>query len=799
MKSKIFTYSLIAAFCAAVPLLQAAPAKDAAAVKAQAEKAKKAAEAKKKAEEEKRKAAEAKKKAEEEKRKAIAAAKARLKEFQDYVSKMDKQRVHFDTRIENVLKFAERPEMKADIAIRYAAYVQALKYTENPPWTRIGIYNYDTIHKVMPEVSKMILDDPEFSIYQKIYGAVTRLVQYYCDCENWKEAEKWARFAIDAKDISDNTKADAWLLLAKVYRYQFRYEDAMKAAQEAFKFNKQKAAVYAADLAYEFGKPADAAKLWKEFGNEYEELAYFASKARSAYIPRALAFVKDTANKDGHRYTIISKYFLGDKSETSREARKAAAGLAAKVKIGGFWGNQIIKKPFQLGDYQLAAELCEFLAGAPVMTDYNSQCIYLISLGAIGRKAEAAKLAGEYAKNEKLSPVQKTRFLAYEALLNGKDPEGIIKAAKLSRKDESTVYLSLARQTLSVWHMPELAEKYSAKYETYFAKPVERRIEVKYFDSPVKNISDWRKIYPQLQKQYCDIPYKGSMDFLETDVSTGDRGVVKAEDGAKLEGMMELTTVCDRDGVHIFLRTDDSQARAIEQGFARGIGTEMYFAPGVNQPYVCMGSSPTGGVTFMFQTTYTNKNAKRPDRTNDPKTGFRSEVAFSDTDYVLHMFFAWDLYYNKLPAPGTDWRFDCLAWSKAGGFSWGGSQGIHSASAWGNLRFNLTDKQLNEIRKGILFRTFRSYKNVTYEPGVTENIFRVWEDNIIGDPDFFAKKLAPLEKELDGYAKMIKVDMTDAEVAEVYTKALPRMKGLTHEVDELRRKYLSERITATGK
>ena len=814
MKHNILTYSLLAAFCAAAPLQAAPAAKDAAAVKAEAEAKKKAeAEAKKKAEAEKKAAeakkkaeaeaarkaaAEARKKAEEAKKKAAAEAKARMKEFQDYVGMMNKKKVHYDTRIENVLKFAERPDMKTDNAIRYAAYVQALKYTENPPWTQIGIYNYDTIHKVMPVVSKMILDDPAFTNSQKFYGAITRLIQYYCDCENWTEAEAWARWGMEL-DMHVNDKANACLQLAKVFRYQFRYEDAMNAAREAMKYYKVHAAPFASDLAYEFGKPEDAIPFWKDYANEYDELSYFAGKEWNKYKDRAMAYITDEKNRANLRYNIVAKYFLTGKSEIAQKAREATAGLPALVKVGGYHGGRPLKTAFQLGDYPMTVTLCEYFAGTPLMMDYDMQCVYVIALGGVGRKADAAKAAAEYAKNEKLNPVQKTRLLAYEALLTGKDPEAVISAAKLPRKDEATIYLSLARQTLSVWNMTPLAEKYTAKYESYFAKPVERRINVVYSEKPIRNISEWRKIYPKLEKQYCDIPYKGSMDFLETDVSTGDRGVVKAEDGAILEDMMEITTVCDRDGVHIFLRTNDSQARAIEQGFARGIGTEMYFAPGVNQPYVCMGSNPTAGVTFMFQTTYNNKNATRPDMQKNPTTGFRSEVEFSDTDYVLHLFFGWDLYYNKLPAPGTDWRFDCLAWSKAGGFSWGGSQGIHSASAWGYLRFNLTDKQLNEIRKGIIFRTYRSYMNIRQEPGVSENLFRIWEDSVIGDPDFYQKMLAPLEAELAAYAKMVKYDMTDAEVAEVYTKALPRWKGLTHEVDELRRKYLSERITNFGK
>lgn len=787
MKHNMITYLLLALFCAAVPLY-AAPA-DAKAKAAAAAKAKAEAAAKKKADAEARK-------------KAQAEAKARMTEYRTFVNDMYKKKVHYDKQIENVLKLLEdRPDLKADKAVRLAAYRDALRFTENPTWTRIAYYSYDTIHKVMPVVSKLVLEDKEFSNGEKFHTAIVRLVQYYCDEQKWDEAEKWARKGFEMEGLNDQDKASACILRAKIARYQFRYDDAMKAAREAAKYNKRAAAVYAANLAIEFEKPGDAAPFWKDFGNEQEELLFYADKNRDAYVARALAFIKNEQNSKGGRFNVLNQYFLSDMSPESREARKIGANFAADLNVRAQWTlNKLFCRPFQLGDYQLTADVCKYLGSAPrVSSDHNFRCIYVISLGAIGKKAEAAKLAAEYAKTGTITPEQKTLLLAYEAILTGKDPESVIKAAKLPRREESNIYRSLARQCLGAWNMTSAAEKYTAKYETYFAKPVERRIEVKYFDTPVKDISTWRKVYPQLEKQYCDIPYKGSMDFLETDVATGDRGVVKADEGAVLEDMMELTTLCDRYGLHIFLRTSDSNALAIEQGFARGIGTEMYFAPGVNQPYVCMGSSPDKGVTFMFQTTYNNKHAKRPDLRENPVSGFRSAVEFTDKDYVLHMFFAWDLYYNKLPGPGTDWRFDCLAWSKAGGFSWGGSQGIHSASAWGNLRFNLTEKQLNEIRKGIILRSYRSFKTVRKAPGVNENLFRMWEDSIIGDPAFYNKMLAPLEAELDRCVKMVKQDMTDAEVEEVYEKGVMRWKGLTHEVDELRRRYLSGRITTLGK
>ena len=82
------------------------------------------------------------------------------------------------------------------------------------------------------------------------------------------------------------------------------------------------------------------------------------------------------------------------------------------------------------------------------------------------------------------------------------------------------------------------------------------------------------------------------------------------------------------------------------------------------------------------------------------------------------------------------------------------------------------------------------------DPSTRANIFLCWSDSGVGDPEFYAKILKPLEAELDAYAAKVKPDMTDADVAEIYTKAYPRWKGIVHEIDELRRKYLTEQLTA---
>lgn len=773
MKHSIFTHSLFALCILATGYcgtLSAQAKKAPAAVKKADAKAE--AEAKKKAAE-----AEAKKKAAE-----------RRKTINDLVKDMEKRKVRYEQRIDELKKLLAKDEFKAFADSRLQINRQIITFCFPPAWTRISLFDYHNADKELIPAAEAIINDKEISKLDKRY-AFEKYVEYLAGKDRHKEAEALAKRSIEFYAGIPDGLVYAYGNLAKAYRYQDRYEDAMKAAQDLKKINPGAGVHLIASVANAFGKRDVIKQAWLELGDTHKMLEYYAKNTHlvDAEIRKiAFDYAMDEKVKPGSRFYIACVFFMG-KDEQSRKVRAALKG-SPSVKSYNYWNNPI-NQNYALADYPMVVELCEFFAGSRLMNTPKFQRFHVISLGACGREAEGAKVAAEYAKNDKLSATDMMRLKFYEAILSGKSTDNLMKDTKLTRKEQSQIYLSAARHCL-VWKKIELAKKYSKLYESFYAKKQERAIGVKYFETPVKDITAWRKVYPQLEKQYCDIPYKGSMDFLETDVSTGDRGNIKADDKAEMKKFLELTTLCDRYGLHIFLRAEDPNARKIEQGFARGYGCEMYFAPGRNQPYACMGSSAASGVTFIFDTTYNNKNHTRF-AINDPKN-FRSEVEFTDNDYVLHLFFSWDLYYNKLPAKGSEYRFESLAWGPAGGFSWGGSQGIHAAGSWGSLRFDLTDKQLNEIRKEIIFKTYKSFRNVPRDPRIRENLFQCWADPGIGDPKFYKEYVLPLEQELNQYIKKIKVDMTDADVADVYINALPKMKGLAHEVDQLRRKYLTE-------
>ena len=816
MKHSLLTYTLLAALCVAVPAgaqEKAAPAPAAAADKAKADKAaaeaakRKAADearAKERAEKE-RKWQEARKKREAEalaKKKAWEEFLEKRTEIRDFVNGLEKKKIQRTDRANHIRALLKDPRY-ADPRLQVIIYENIITYAEVPSWMTPGRYSYEAADKcIAVTVDEILKLDQSVLANSKKTFAIRAMVQHFCVAEKLKEAADFAKKCLELPDLDNVAKAKILTYLAEVYRYEDRYEDALKLIREAIKLDPVTGAQAGAQIALHFRKPDDALTIWDEANNLYEKLIWCSSRdsLQKRLKNDAIKFVLDEKNQPIQRVWVAKEYlayFYGTEEEA--KARKSLKGIPAELKLGGWRYQNCLSHPFQMRDYKLVVEWADVYEGSPLLTTSAANGrIHVISLGALGKNDEAVKKIAEYQKNPKLTPKDTTLFKVYEAILSGKPIEGIIKDAKLPRKDEASLYQSAARTCLTAWNRSDLAEKYSAAYEKYFMEKPVRSMNVPYFDKPVVGVADWRLIYDKLEKQYCDIPFKGAMDFLETDVATGDRSYIKIDKNAQAVKTMELTALCDAYGLHVFLRAEAENARSIEAGFARGIGTDMYFAPGRNQPYICMGSRPATGISYVFNTTYNNKNHRRI-TDKDPRFSLKSEVEFTDNDYVLHLFFSWDQFYNKLPANGSEWRYECLAWTPSGGFSWGGSQDIHSSGAWGSLKFTLTPKQLNEIRKKILFRTFRNWKPVSRSPHTKISIFQLWNDEVVGDPAFYQACLADLEKELDAYAARVTEDMSDADVADVYVNALPRWKGIEFEVEQLRREYLTNRLLQTGK
>lgn len=725
-----------------------------------------------------------------------------------------KQKGKHEEKIVELKKMLADPQY-SEKRFQHMLLEQIVRICRTFGWQDVPKYDFTLPDRELEPAALAILNSKDFTYPQKRH-ALSALAGYYCDKKDFAKAEKLVRDFLAQKDMSKEEQIYTLMALANVFKLQDRYDDAVKVFRDVEKLDPVKGRTARADIAKTFGKEDDFAKVMVEIADPYEKIMYYVGK-QSANIHRyapmesygnlnwandwvmgpkgqkmAIDFVKNPANSEKKRVEVgIQCLFWFYGSKETDDARRSLASCPSLqtnpyLKI-------TIAKMIQTRNYDLAAELCDMCTNAKIMSLPEVKKHQVLALGALKRDTEAAKIAAEFAERKDLKPADRLTFKLYASILSGSGMDDILKDPATSAKEKAEAIFDAGQKALA-WQKNDAAETLAARYADAFADKIQKTLPVRYFSTPVNTVSDWRKIYSKLEKQYCDVKFRVNLDMLANDVGTG-RGSIVMDEKAKQGQAMEITALCDPNGLHVFLRMKDEKAQQVRYGFAPGCVTESYIAPGRNQPYTCFGTDPISGITYVFGTVYNHKNQRKLDKTNGL---FTSETQFTDEDYVQHLFFSWENFFDKLPDNGTEYRYECIAFSPNGPYSWGGSHGVHASSKWGSLKFELSAHQVNEIRKSMIFKTFRSYKMVQKEM-IPVNLFTYWADVGIGDPDFYRTVLAPLEKELDSYAALVKPDMPDSDVEKVYTRALPRMKGLADEIDQLRRQYLQKQIIQAGK
>ncbi len=719
-----------------------------------------------------------------------------------FINAIDKTKAPFSVSIPWLEALRDSEPYATNAEYRLVVNNRILDCCRMARWGDINRYDPDYCNAKLVALCKALIADPGYSPRQKEPFAAA-LANERASAEDFAESEKIARAQIaraEALDPPDPLAAcGAWLLLADVFRWQDRKAEMVAAIDKARSCDPLNGTIGGSERALDYGGLDDViATWWRDLGRPYDETIYFHDKNLPERARKtAYAFVMCPTNAIGRRIDIAQRYFCLDNAPDARAARKAV-GAEEAPKLYNWRASRYLNTAFGHGDYRLVADIFDDLSAKAVpvsLANPPSMRLRIVSLGAIGQADRAAALAREHAADEANTPLDTLKYQVYAAILSGEDALPVIAKSPCDRKEKMEATLDAA-QRCQIWDNPETSEKYAAAYLKYFAPDPARSAKVVWSDTPVSTVADWRQIAPRLklEEHFCDIPYTHSLEFLETDVATGREKVVAGPEERR--GRMSFTTVADRYALHIFLRVEDPEARLVEAGTKRGVTTEMYFAPGANQAYTCFGSNPRDGLTFDFPTSYSSAIHQRLDRKALSGPHFTSEVAFSDSDYFLHMSFPWDDFYQKLPSPSAEWKFECWARYADGGQTWGGSHGIHNASQWGTLKIDLTPAQLAEVRRGILVRMVRAgWRNKKFAGGATLDYFDMWKDAEIGDPGFYETCLKSLDEELSGYADRIKPDMSDAEANDVYEKGLVRMKGLKYEIDRLRRDYLSDKLT----
>lgn len=654
----------------------------------------------------------------------------------------------------------------------------------------------------------VIIAKPEASNTQKINASWAKAEALALN-DKMDEAMKAVRLPLQFQNLSNDDLVLAQTFIGRLLECQGKYEEALAAYSEPLKKDtseKTKNAVNknVTDCMMFFRKFDDAAKVYRDAGQPLEEARVYKAadnmkKARESAL-KVLADEKQPLNLRKSAY----EYFVTDDPAAYAVVDKYFDVYVKDNKFAGniFWTN--CRPPMMQANYSYALRNIE-LAKKAGGQDRNFLLDYyhVNALAGLNRLAEAAAVAEESA-SKAYTPAERYRLALAAAMLKTPETVGSMQKAfkdvdskfadlkKLSTKEISDAVIKVGR-TAMIANKSESAKDIYKVYEGLYVPEPKKSYTMDFYQTPVSGIDVWESLKKQPPTQLMNRKYGGNMDFLVTDVSTGNRGSGIGEGDAAKKKFTEFSALCDVNGVHFLFTAYDDKAQQVEAKLLGAGAYEAYLAPGVNQPYFCFLPDLQSGDTMLWQTTYNNQLYRRPESNN--RDQFRREHVFTKDGYKTYVFFSWDIFYDKLPGAGDAWEFENIQWGRDGGYSWNGTKSIHGRSTWGNLFFNMSDADRTAIKKKIIFSALSSYEKEKKTGHHHDGVISFWSDPVLGDPDFYQSVVKPYVEKLDAYAKRVKPDMSDADINEIFRDAVPGWKEIRFKLADMRRVWLEEHLT----
>ncbi len=339
----------------------------------------------------------------------------------------------------------------------------------------------------------------------------------------------------------------------------------------------------------------------------------------------------------------------------------------------------------------------------------------------------------------------------------------------------------------------DVAKAIYAEREKLVRKEEPRSLPCPFIENAPQDISAIlsSSFYKNGKKGLADRKFGDDLKFIiETDV-TAKRDMT--EFNGKPFRPTEIFAFCDAKGVKVMLRAfyDKETLEKFRNGFGGVGGYEAYIAPGIDGPYTFLGFGPgSTRLDSSFITQYDNGNGYRNFKGEDDSLMLSHYVA--DDSFISLLSFSWAKAFESLPSNGDKWYFEPLCWSQ-GGWSWGGSKGVHNRSNFGALVFDgITPKAAAAIRRIVLKKASDTYWNA--KSARSNGCIEFWKDPVLGDPAFYTDCLKPLVARLDPYAGRVKPTMTDEDVMDVYEHAAKEWMNIDFIVSSLRERYVERTL-----
>lgn len=426
-------------------------------------------------------------------------------------------------------------------------------------------------------------------------------------------------------------------------------------------------------------------------------------------------------------------------------------------------------------------------------------------IGDTAKAADACRKALAEIKN--LKPAERYEFEMTAATIDAaaKDVEGfrkIVEAAEKrfaaetkaepkARADALDVVGSFANMA----NRENLVRAIKSVQSALYRPQPKKSYTVRFSDEPINGPDGWDSLRVKPDITYMDRYYGGSVEFLATDIATGDRGAgigAGSQNGEIRPG--EIRVVADSWGLHFrfeYFLTNACDAASN----AEDCGTyEAYLGPGEGQPYNCALIWNARRLD-MYNTTYSTRGHRVIGDDGEGET--KINISFTKEGVCTYYAVSWDSFAEVLPKMGSVWDFEVFRWCRLKKQpSWNGAPSIHARSSWGKLVFDLPDSSRVKMLRNVLFaerNAYRKEKNVWEKYGVVKKL----QDNILGDPEFYAAEVAPMVEKLDRYDSILTAGIEDGRIISFADEALRAWRDFTYVVAEKHARWKAEKIQRT--
>ncbi len=320
---------------------------------------------------------------------------------------------------------------------------------------------------------------------------------------------------------------------------------------------------------------------------------------------------------------------------------------------------------------------------------------------------------------------------------------------------------------------------------------------IRYSDRGVQGIGGWGALSSKPEVAKMARPFGGSMDFIETDVSTGNRGDVQKDNSKTYERAPEWQAAFDDWGVHFRVEIFDEKAREIEAG-ALGAGSiEGYLAPGDNTPYLCFLHDVKPGGFSIWNTEYDNPGHRRIDPKD--RVNCREEMAYTDNSIILYWGFSWAKFATRVPTDGATWDFEPCLWGRKANATWNGLRTVHGRSSWGKIKFEMPASARARILRKRLVAAKAAFGAERSSEGMHEGVIEHWWDAEVGDRAFFNASLGTFVGRLESESKAIGLKTSDEDVFKLEKTTLDDLVDFRFRAEALRADYLLKQLVGDDK